>query len=1116
MVKKAASIFARSMVWFSTIALALFLLLIARIIYAPLDVTFARDFVKEQAALILPGWQVNFESANIKWDWSRVRLQVSVEKLFLIDRLDRLRADFPSTQLDISRSLLYTGSVKLINFDSKNVVITITDLDGFSDDSQRSVESKLSPDSKLSEHHQEAGATREDAKMALLGPNSFKPLTEGMTRFSRRLLQQQSQLETLNVDNFHLLINAGEAGVPVNMHFTTLNVSHQDGLINFKADGSTDLGDLPAKLRMTGDLDPEEGVLTTNVGLTNIVLSELAESFDLPEILKAMKFPVSSDTVLLSSLNKGLEQATMRLALDEGEIYHPYHFPERGKILEGTLSVEFDPEKLQMKITEGDFHLFQGTDFRAKATGLLYWEDGNPIPGLKLRTTAKQASIEHVKAFWPVMTSKRTGKPQAGRTWVADNIKKIKASNLEFLIDRSPNGIGSFKDGSILELRFGAIDTEVRFMKTMPHLKDVALTSVLTQTDIEISLLGGQVNEMPVKGSRAYIDWSRKTSPDTLAEFTIQSQGSVQEVFDIISLPPLSLTQKFGMDPKRINGETSSTTTITLPLVLKIPKEAIKVKTTATIQKASVDEILGGEGLRDGELELTVTNDDLFIEGSGRLNGLDVNFSWLEDFKALRNSPDALTSRTVLSGEFEAHELSAFGINNLDDFAEGKMPAEATFLGRAFAFTEGYFSADATPATLKLPLLAWNKPIGRVANINGAIQFGEDAITLAPLAITGEDIDIAIRVDWDKRNAFDSGSLPFKAVIHANQLDEHALVASLSNEKEGHLRADIEGSQIDLNDLLTGRRVESQEGGSGSTGFETIETMVKVDRVLLKNGVILNDIRADLLMDKGDPDLLSLEAIDKDGFKITGTIQERQTKGRGKKRREMNPMSLKTENGGELLKGLGIFAHGQQGLLDFNGEIMGWKGADFNVSGAFKISDMRVVRKSELGPEVKHAVLEGINEFVDEGGLLMKKARGSFTFKDTILDISSFKANSSNLGITLSGQYEDTTRRINMNGVVVPAYGLNSFLGNIPLVGAILTGGKGKGIFGVTYRLKGQGSGAKFSVNPLSAVTPGFLRNIFEGSKGLVKNVKIEKTQEEMAEEDKKLQEEKEKKDQIK
>ena len=43
-----------------------------------------------------------------------------------------------------------------------------------------------------------------------------------------------------------------------------------------------------------------------------------------------------------------------------------------------------------------------------------------------------------------------------------------------------------------------------------------------------------------------------------------------------------------------------------------------------------------------------------------------------------------------------------------------------------------------------------------------------------------------------------------------------------------------------------------------------------------------------------------------------------------------------------------------------------------------------------------------------------------------------------------------------LKGSLVPAYGLNSVLSNIPLLGDMLASKKGEGIFGVTYSATGN------------------------------------------------------------
>jgi len=84
------------------------------------------------------------------------------------------------------------------------------------------------------------------------------------------------------------------------------------------------------------------------------------------------------------------------------------------------------------------------------------------------------------------------------------------------------------------------------------------------------------------------------------------------------------------------------------------------------------------------------------------------------------------------------------------------------------------------------------------------------------------------------------------------------------------------------------------------------------------------------------------------------------------------------------------------------------------------------------------------------------------------------------LGGTLSGQLDYARDRVNFSGTFVPAYGLNNALSKIPVVGLLLTGGKNEGLFAVPFRITGRASQPTLTVNPIAAVSPGFLRKIFD------------------------------------
>ncbi len=85
------------------------------------------------------------------------------------------------------------------------------------------------------------------------------------------------------------------------------------------------------------------------------------------------------------------------------------------------------------------------------------------------------------------------------------------------------------------------------------------------------------------------------------------------------------------------------------------------------------------------------------------------------------------------------------------------------------------------------------------------------------------------------------------------------------------------------------------------------------------------------------------------------------------------------------------------------------------------------------------------------------------------------------IGASADGYIDRPKGMLALKGSLVPAYGVNSLISNVPLLGDILASKKGEGIFGVTYSMTGNAEQPTITTNPLSILTPGILRRIFEG-----------------------------------
>jgi hypothetical protein len=126
------------------------------------------------------------------------------------------------------------------------------------------------------------------------------------------------------------------------------------------------------------------------------------------------------------------------------------------------------------------------------------------------------------------------------------------------------------------------------------------------------------------------------------------------------------------------------------------------------------------------------------------------------------------------------------------------------------------------------------------------------------------------------------------------------------------------------------------------------------------------------------------------------------------------------------------------------------------------------------------ASLRGLSDTLSGDGVLFTEIVAPIKIGGGRYVIEGGRASGPALGLTVNGFFAGASRRLELNGVLVPSFGVNSVLGGIPVIGDLVVGRQGEGIFSITYAIAGTLDKAQVTVNPLSAVTPGILRRIFE------------------------------------
>ena len=191
-------------------------------------------------------------------------------------------------------------------------------------------------------------------------------------------------------------------------------------------------------------------------------------------------------------------------------------------------------------------------------------------------------------------------------------------------------------------------------------------------------------------------------------------------------------------------------------------------------------------------------------------------------------------------------------------------------------------------------------------------------------------------------------------------------------------------------------------------------------------------------------------------------------------------LKVASNDAGAVMRTFDVYSDLVGGKLDIDAAIDDEKDSQ-PISGIIHITDYNIVNAPALARLLNVAALSGILDVLQGEGISFSTLDAPFSLTDGLFEVNDARAYGSALGLTAKGQVDLDRSRLALEGTVVPAYALNSVLGNIPVLGWLVTGGeKGGGLVAFNFTMKGPTQDPSVSVNPLSALTPGFLRKLFD------------------------------------
>ena len=153
---------------------------------------------------------------------------------------------------------------------------------------------------------------------------------------------------------------------------------------------------------------------------------------------------------------------------------------------------------------------------------------------------------------------------------------------------------------------------------------------------------------------------------------------------------------------------------------------------------------------------------------------------------------------------------------------------------------------------------------------------------------------------------------------------------------------------------------------------------------------------------------------------------------------------------------------------------------DINIMGTVSIDNFRIMKAPIFAELLLAASLTGLLDVLNNDGIEFEQFDAQYFGKDDVYTVTKSRAYGLSLGITGEGWVNKNNKSLNIKGSLIPAYKINSFFNDIPIIGEIISGKEDEGLFAINYMARGNWQKLEMEINPLSVLTPGLLRNVFD------------------------------------
>ncbi len=707
-----------------------------------------------------------------------------------------------------------------------------------------------------------------------------------------------------------------------------------------------------------------------------------------------------------------------------------------------------------------------------------------------LSMTLPPMALNRAKALWPLMTAR------AARSWVD---AYVHAGRVEGGSLRLRGKLSDFFEitpetplpADAVDLHLNVADARLTYLTGLSDVEAIHGNMHITGQSFDFSLTQAQLRSpqretfLTLNDAHLSIGSFAYRPPDfrLKANFT----GDIAPVLAELNRKPFALLKKTNMTPQHFSGKATGMLLLSFPLKNKITRDDVKVNITARTENFALEKEVFGYAINQGQADISITRDEISAQGYVHVNNVDIFSKFNLVFPQERNKAPRI--KITAQADLTPDDMAMLGIAKLRDVYDGAIAANINLTFDETGAARWVFIGDLTHVDIFGGPITYKKSRGVAAKIITQLAW-ETRQKLRNVKVDyHSDIGDAVKADFTIKDGYLT-----KADIEPFRLGEDNDFTLSMQRRKGMAHVTVRGASFNISNIRAfGDLFQSPEAKAVATAtidaqyapisrpaFVTIGKDYAVDihfrKLIGKKQINLTNTKLNFLFDNN-----RLHR-----FQLDGTIENDPFTGRFKRMaaQKRSDITIHSKNADRVLEAFGVVKNIEGGALTVKAQFFDdkrdEKGKRIIADGNIEMTDFRLGNVPIIARILLVTSFSSIRDNLRGEGIWFEKGKVDFVIQENRINIPKGYLLGPSLGITALGVYDRKNSVVSFTGTVVPAYTINSFLGEVPFVGDILVSREGEGIFGVNYRAEGFSDDVKIFANPLSLFTPGIFRRIFE------------------------------------